>query len=543
MTLKQVRFIFSLAVVLVLLSAVGFTAQNTFAQSSPAALAPAAVATATPTVKPNFKLTILHTNDIHAHHAPVNGDGGAALASSVIKQVRASNPNTLLLSAGDTFMGTLFYVKYHGLDSAELMNIMKYDAMTLGNHEFDEGDGNLALFIEKLKFPVVAANLNIDKSKTLKKIAPYVILQKGGEKIGVIGLANPDTPSMSRPGSDLIFSAELASVTQSRVDELVGMGVNKIIVLSHIGYGADQELGKSVKGVDIIVGGHTHTLLANFDNRAAGPYPTIVQNPEGKTVLVVQAGQYEEYIGKLDVEFDPNGELVSSKGDTVYLSHYITPDPIISSLVGKLFAPINALTKEVIGTSTVYLEGDRKICRLQECNLGNLLTDAMRAQTGVQVALENGGGIRASIKEGNVTLGDVLTVLPFGNLVSTFSLSGENLLAALENGVSQMQEGGGRFLQVSGLRYQVDPAKPAGSRILSVEVLDAQGKYQPLDPKATYTVATNDFMREGGDGFTMLAEKAFNANDYGQPLDQVLSDYIKTNSPINIKVEGRITIK
>jgi 5'-nucleotidase len=201
------------------------------------------------------------------------------------------------------------------------------------------------------------------------------------------------------------------------------------------------------------------------------------------------------------------------------------------------------LTKEVIGTSTVYLEGDRKICRLQECNLGNLLTDAMRAQTGVQVALENGGGIRASIKEGNVTLGDVLTVLPFGNLVSTFSLSGENLLAALENGVSQMQEGGGRFLQVSGLRYQVDPAKPAGSRILSVEVLDAQGKYQPLDPKATYTVATNDFMREGGDGFTMLAEKAFNANDYGQPLDQVLSDYIKTNSPINIKVEGRITIK
>ncbi|MEI7848410.1 MAG: 5'-nucleotidase C-terminal domain-containing protein [Chloroflexota bacterium] len=544
MAVKHNRFIFILATVLVLIAATGFAGQNTIAHSAGLATTTALVPKATSTVQPNFKLTILHTNDVHSHHAPnADGDGGAALASSVIKQVRAANPNTLLLSAGDTFIGTLFYIKHHGLDSAELMNLMKYDAMTLGNHEFDEGDGNLELFIKKLKFPVVAANVNFDKSKTLTKIAPYVILQKNGEKIGVIGLANPETPTMSRPGSDLVFNTDTVLATQTSVDALEKLGVNKIIVLSHIGYNADQELAKAVKGVDVIVGGHTHTLLANFDNRAVGPYPTKVQNSDGKTVLVVQAGEYLGYIGKLDVEFDPKGEVVSSKGDTIYLSHFITPDPIISSLVTKLYAPIDALTKTVIGKSAVYLEGDRKVCRAQECNLGNLITDAMRALTGAQVALENGGGIRASIKEGNVTLGDVLTVLPFGNLVSTFSLSGENLLAALENGASQMQEGAGRFLQVSGLRYQIDPAKPAGGRILSVEVLDAQGKYQPLDPKAIYIVATNDFMREGGDGFTMLAEKGFNANDYGQPLDQVLSDYIKAHSPVDIKVEGRITIK
>ena len=544
MATKQNRFIFILAAVLVLLAATGFAGQNTIAHSAALATTTAVVPAATPTTQPNFKLTILHTNDVHSHHAPnADGDGGAALASSVIKQVRASNPNTLLLSAGDTFIGTLFYIKHHGIDSAELMNLMQYDAMTLGNHEFDEGDGNLELFIKKLNFPVVAANVDFDKSKTLTKIAPYVILQKNGEKIGVIGLANPETPTMSKPGSDLVFNTDTVLATQTSVDALEKLGVNKIIVLSHIGYNADKELAKAVKGVDVIVGGHTHTLLANFDNRAVGPYPTKVQNSEGKTVLVVQAGEYLGYIGKLDVEFDPNGELVSSKGDTIYLSHYITPDPTVSALVAKLYAPIDSLTKNVIGKSAVYLEGDRKVCRAQECNLGNLITDAMRALTGVQVALENGGGIRASINEGNVTLGDVLTVLPFNNLISTFSLSGENLLAALENGASQMQEGAGRFLQVSGLRYQIDPAKPAGSRILSVEVLDAQGKYQPLDPKAIYTVATNDFMRVGGDGFTMLAEKAFNTNDYGQPLDQVLSDYIKAHSPVDIKVEGRITIK
>ena len=509
-------------------------------------------ATAIPTNTPvpasangNFLLTILHTNDVHAHHAPnADGDGGEALAASVINQVRAAKPNTLLLSAGDTFIGTLFYVMHHGLDSAELMNAMKYDAMTLGNHEFDEGDGNLALFIEKLNFPVLAANVNFDGSTALRnKTVPYVILHRGEEQIGVIGLVNPETPSMSRPGSDLVFKDNLAQIVQASVDELTKNGVNKIIVLSHIGFAADQELAGKVTGVDVMVGGHTHTLLANFDTRTEGTYPSKVANPDGKTVLVVQAGEYLGYVGNLDVEFDPKGEIVSWKGEPVYLSHFITPDPIISTLVAKLFAPVEALTKEVIGKSSVYLEGDRKVCRVQECNLGNLITDAMRFETGAQVGLENGGGIRASIKPGEVTLGDVLTVLPFGNLVSTLSLSGEDLLAVLENGASKMEEGAGRFLQVSGLRYQIDPSKPAGKRIVSVEVQDAKGNYQALNPKTIYSVATNDFMREGGDGFSVMRKNGLNVYDFGRPLDQVLADYIKAHQPVDIKVEGRIVIK
>ncbi|MCE1255643.1 MAG: 5'-nucleotidase C-terminal domain-containing protein [Anaerolineae bacterium] len=512
------------------------------------AIAPAATATVAPTAPAkNYKLTILHTNDIHAHHEPdLNGDGGAALAASVIRQVRAANPNTLLLNAGDNFIGTLFYVLHHGSDSAQLMNAMQYDAMTLGNHEFDEGDGNLALFIQKLKFPVVVANVNFDQSGALKgKTKPYVILQKGGEKIGIIGLANPNTPTLSHPGSDLVFDANLTQDVKNNVDELTAAGVNKIILITHIGYAADLDLAKTINGVDVIVGGHTHTLLANIDKRASDVYPAVVKNPDGKNVLVVQAGEYLLYIGKLDIEFDGAGDLVQWTGDTVYLSHYITPDASVTALVKQLKGPIAQLTQKEVGESGVFLEGERTVCRVQECSMGNLITDAMRAETGAQVALENGGGIRASIKAGKVTLGDVLTVLPFGNLVSTVKLKGSDLQAVLENGVSRVDssEGTGRFLQVSGLRFEYDPSQAAGSRITRVEVSDADGKFQPLDAQATYSLAVNDFMLGGGDDYKVLQEKGLDAYAFGRPLDQVVADYIKTNSPVKTQVEGRITTK
>ena len=548
------------SILLIVILASGCAGQTAAPTSTPTLVStavPLATATSmvTPTQKPtptvsavdvegNYSLTLLHTNDVHAHQAPnADGDGGAALEASVIQQVRVANPNTLLLSAGDTFTGTLFYVMHHGLDSAALMNAMQYDAMTLGNHEFDDGDGNLALFIDALNFPVVAANVDFEQSSALKgKTQPYVILDQAGEKVGIIGLANPETAIISRPGSDLVFESDLVSIVQATVDELTADGVNKIIVLSHIGYPLDLELAQAVNGVDIIVDGHTHTLLADYDIRAVEAYPAEVFNAEGKTVLVVQAGENLETIGQLDVKFDPDGELLQWDGDSIYLSHFIQPDPATSAMVATLYAPIDVLTKEVISKSIVYLEGDRTVCRFEECNLGNLITDAMRAETGAQVALENGGGIRASIEKGDVTLGDVLTVLPFGNLVSTLSLSGKDLLATLENGASQMETGAGRFLQVSGLRYTVDPSRAVGSRISKVEVLDAEGTYQPLNPTEIYTVATNDFMRSGGDGYTIMAEKGIDAYDFGRPLDQVLADYMKANEPVKIGIEDRITV-
>ncbi|MFN8449328.1 MAG: 5'-nucleotidase C-terminal domain-containing protein [Anaerolineae bacterium] len=191
---------------------------------------------------------------------------------------------------------------------------------------------------------------------------------------------------------------------------------------------------------------------------------------------------------------------------------------------------------------------------MQECNLGNLITDAMRAETGAQIAITNGGGIRSNVPVGEatpadtalaapmqVTLGDVLTVFPFGNLVSTFQLDGADVIAALENGVSQVEAGAGRFPQVSGIRYSWDGSKDPGSRIISVEVLGQDGSYSPIDPAATYTIASNDFMRRGGDGYTVFNDNAIDPYDFGKPLDQVLADYIANNSPIAPAVEGRIT--
>lgn len=494
-------------------------------------------------------LTIMHTNDVHAHHEPnSNGDGGAARQATVVSQIRAEGGNTLLLDGGDRFTGTLFHVQYLGMDSAQIMNAIGYDAMTLGNHEFDNGDVVLAAFIDALEFPVVTANVDFSQSADLAgKVQPYVMLDVAGEQVGIIGLVVPETEILSSPGPDLVFRYDLDTVAQSMVDELTAMGVNKIILLTHIGYAADVEVAQAVSGVDVVVGGHTNTFLSNVYAGAIGEYPTVLESASGEPVLVVQASTATLYLGRLDVEFDENGVLSNWGGDAILLSRYISPDPAISDLVAGLAEPLEALRTQPVGESAVFLVGDRRFCRVEECNLGNLITDAMRAETGAAIAITNGGGIRADIDEGTVTVGEVLEVLPFGNLVSTFDMAGADIVAALENGVSQIQlspeglimrEGAaGRFPQVSGISFTFDPTKDAGSRI--VEVLLDNG--EALDPEATYSVVSNDFMRRGGDAYEILATDAIAPYDFGKPLDQVLMDYIEANQPIAPEVEGRIT--
>jgi 5'-nucleotidase len=350
------------------------------------------------------------------------------------------------------------------------------------------------------------------------------------------------------------FDEDYVAAVQAQVEALTEQGVNKIILLSHLGLVADEALAPQLTGVDVIIGGHSHTLLGNAYTAAEGPYPIEAAGASGEPILIVQAGGGNTlYLGRLDVEFDAAGLVTAGTGDTIFMSRYITPDPEVEALLTELAGPIEELKATPVGESAVFLVGDRAVCRATECNLGNLITDAMREETGAQLAITNGGGIRSNIPVGvetpedvaldapqTVTLGDVLTVLPFGNLVSTFSLSGADVVAALENGVSRIEDGAGRFPQVSGLRYTFDPAAEAGSRIVSVEVLGEDGAYAPIDEAATYTVASNDFMRRGGDGYTVFAENAIDAYDFGRPLDQVLADYIAANSPINPQLEGRV---
>jgi 5'-nucleotidase / UDP-sugar diphosphatase len=502
-----------------------------------------------------FALTLLHTNDTHAAHQPNNnGDGGVARQMAVVNQIRAEGGNVLLLDSGDRFTGTLFHRVFLGQDNVEIMNLLGYDAMTLGNHEFDNGSEVLLAFLQGVDFPVVSANIDFGGNRALgNEVLPYVVLEVGGEQVGVVGLTTPDTVDTSSPDASITFETDLAEKVEGAVAALTEEGVNKVVLLTHLGILVDEPLLTSLNGVDVVLGGHSHSLLSNTYSAASGAYPIESETEAGEPIVYAQAGSNNLYLGHLDVEFDAAGLITDAGGDTILLSRYITPDPQMEALVAELAIPIEALRSTPIegAVASVELVGDRAVCRVEECDLGNLITDSMLVETGAQIAIMNGGGIRANIDEGEITVGDVLTVLPFGNLVSTFELSGADVIAALENGVSRiMVDGGvvvrdgasGRFPQVGGMRFSFDPTQPEGSRIVGAEVLNADGSFSAIDPAATYSVASNDFLRRGGDGYNVFADNAINAYDFGRPLDEVFSDYLATLGDVGSMIDGRITL-
>jgi len=515
-----------------------------------------------------YDLTIIHTNDTHTYHEPAaDGNGGAAIMKTVIDQIRSEVANSLLLDVGDRFTGTLFHAQYLGQDNAQLMTLLGYDAMTLGNHEFDNGEQVLAEFIDALPFPVVAANVEVTAGSPLDgKIQPYIVKDVGGQQIGIIGITTPETRFLARATDTITFNEDVVGIVQGIVDELTAQGVNKIILDAHLGYNVELDLAPLLTGVDVILGGDSETLLSNiyaiaggtYTAVAEGPYPTVVDSASGEPVLVVQAFRHNRFLGRLDVTFDANGVATDWGGDAILMSHYIPANPEVAALIDELRQPLDVLLQQVIGQTNAFLVGDRNVCRYAECNLGNLIADAIRASDDtIQIVIMNGGGIRSNIPASaaevpadlefaepqDVTLGDVLTAFPFRNRIATFDLTGADVIAALENGVSRIDgdSGTGRFPQVSGVRFSFDVSKEIGSRIQSVEVLNAAGEYEAIDPSATYRVASNDFMRQGGDEYTVFRDNGANAFDSGPELEVVLAEYITANSPINPLVEGRIT--
>lgn len=509
-----------------------------------------------------FSLTILHTNDTHgridqflevgsrctpADAAENRCVGGVARRATVIDQVRAEGGNLLLLDGGDPFQGTLFYTQYKGEEAYTFMNLLGYDAMAVGNHEFDDGPATLARFIEKADFPVLSANIDATDDPDLSgHIRPYTVLEVGGKQIGIVGFTTEETAILSSPGANVKF-LNIERTVQAAVDELTAQGITIILAVSHAGYERDQQVGEAVRGIDVILGGHSQILLSNTDPTALGPYPTVVKSPDGSTVLVVTDYQWGINLGRLDVVFDPQGRVESWSGAPIRLDASVPMDPEVQALVEEFRAPLDELQQTVVGNTTDLLDGDRARCRFGECTMGNLVSDAIlwaTASEGVQMVIINGGSFRSSIPAGDVTLGNILEVLPFSNTISTFELKGEDLITALENGVgrahSAANEGTGRFPQVAGLRYAWSPDRLPGERLLSVEVQNPDGSFAPLDPQATYKIATNDFLRKGGDGYSVFAEKAENAYDAGANLEDVVAEYVKTFSPIQPALDGRI---
>ena len=507
-------------------------------------------------------VTILHTNDVHSRIEPITkydntcspeddaaGEcfgGSARLATAIAAEREAAEGEVLLLDGGDQFQGTLFYTHYKGAAAAEIMNVLEYDLMAVGNHEFDDGPEVLAAFADKLDFPLILANVTYGDGSVLEgKLPPTAVIEKGDYKYGFIGLAPVDTAELSSTGDKVTLTDPVEAVAAA-VDQLTADGVNRIIVLSHSGFDVDQVVAAEVPEVDLIVGGHSHTLLSNVDDNAAGPYPTMVEDSAGNETPIVQAGAYGKYLGKLVVEFDEDGHVLSATGDPILLDASFAADPDVAERVAELAKPLEEVRQTVIGEAAEAIDGSRETCRAAECTMGNLVADAMLDRVkdlGISIAIQNGGGLRASIEAGEVTMGDVLTVLPFQNTLATFTLTGEAVQKALENGASQIEEGAGRFAQVSGLRYTIEMSvAPGEGRVKNVEV-EENGAWAPIDPAAEYGVVSNDFMRRGGDGYAVFAEEATDAYDSGPNLELVVSDFIAANSPYVPALHDRITVE
>ncbi len=509
----------------------------------------------------DYILDILHINDFHSRIEPISKYdstcsaeddaegkcfGGVARLKTFITERRdelnADGANVLTLSAGDEFQGSLFFTTYRGGAEAEFMNAIGFDAAAVGNHEFDIGTKPLAEFIDKVGFPVLAGNVDASADPDLAgKIGGHIVVERGGEKIGIIGALTTETAAISSPGPNVKFSDSVEYVTNA-VSELEGQGVNKIIALTHVGLEEDKQIA-AIPGVDIVVGGHSHTLLSNTSDRAAGPYPLMVEKADGTKTPVVQAGAYGKYVGEISVSFDDDGKVQGASGVPNLIDASVTPDPQIVARVAELAGPIEELKAKPVGMSTAPIEGSREICRAEECSMGNLVADAMLDRVkgqGVTIAVQNGGGLRASIDEGEVTMGEVLTVLPFQNTLATFGLKGSDVVASLESGVSGLEEGKGQFPQVAGLRYAFDASvAPGEGRIKQVQVMEGDS-WTDIDPDKEYLLVTNNFMRGGGDNYSLFRDNGTNAYDYGPGLEEVVAEYLAANNPYTPYTDGRI---
>ena len=492
-------------------------------------------------------VTVLHTDDLHGHLEPVkvgeNMYGGYTRQATLLKGFTSSDTNPLVLSGGDTFQGTLYYNVYQGLADVLFMNHMGYQAMAAGNHEFDNGPEALARFTKKANFPVLATNLDVSADPFLKdQIKPYAVLNVGGQKVGVIGAVTPDLPLISSPGPN-VKMLELMTSIKASADALRAQGIDKVFLVSHLGFTLEKQVAAQVPGIDVIVGGHSHTLLGEFANKdfpkPEGAYPTVVSNPDGNRTLIVAAWEWGKVLGRLKVNFNDAGAVDSWEGNPIPVTADIAEEPTAKKMIETLSIPIASLRRQVVGNTSTGLDGSREVVRKRESTMGNVLADASleaAQNAGAVMALQNGGGVRAGIDKGPITFEEAITVQPFGNTLTVVDLTGAQIRAALEHGVATWSEGKGQFLHVSkGLKYTFDLSKPAGSRVTEVTF-----NGQPLSDSQTYKVAMNNFTAGGGDGFTMF--KDAKKLETGTLDVDVLVNYLKARGTVDAQPEGRIVI-
>lgn len=486
-------------------------------------------------------ITFLHTNDLHAHVMPtmIRGKsyGGYARLATLIQRERAKKGNLLLLNAGDTFQGTLFFNTYEGLADGAILSSIGPDAGTVGNHEFDKGPDALATFASAISWPLVSANVDFSREPKLRdKIAKSTVVTVGGEKIGIVGATTPETPNISSPGPTIDFK-EVVPTVQASIDELTRSGINKIVLVTHIGYREDQEMVARLHDVDLVVGGHSHTPLGTPDlpgwTKSGGPYPTLVKDVAGKTVPIVQAYEWGKVLGKIVIEFDGKGNVKRVKEATpIVVDETIPEDPRIASMAKAFEKPILAIQNAPIGQSSGPIPREPVN---EESLMADLIADAMEARLrplGAVVSFINQGGVRSSFEAGKITYGNAATVMPFNNTFTLLDLTGVELKAALEQGVGT----GGQLTPSAGFSYKIDRSAPAGSRVSDV-TLDGT----PIDPAKIYKVGLLGFTASGGDSHFVLRDAKGTRTDTGLLDIDAFVDYIKAHVPLSLAPDGRVS--
>lgn len=516
--------------------------------------------TSAPTaLEETVEAVIIHTNDVHGRILEDERSGviGDAKAAAVIEAERAEVDNTIVVDAGDAFQGLPISNSTKGEDRANIMNQVGYDAMAVGNHEFDFGMEQAIKYKETLNFPLLSANTYVDgvrvfEASTIVDKTPTVV----GDEFVVIGVTTPETATKTHPKNveGVTFADPITEVNKV-IDEVEARALadnrvyNNYIILAHLGVDTTtpvewrgstlaQALSENSKLAGkrvIVIDGHSHTVEATT---------------YGNNVTYNQTGSYLNNIGKVTLK---SNQLLAEAGlISAADAKTVTPNAKIEALVAEIKAKYEAENAQVvIENNPVELNGDRSNVRVRETNLGNAVTDALYAygQTGfsnkTSLAVTNGGGLRATIaKDQPVTKGDIIAVLPFGNIISQITVTGQqiadmfakSLSATLqadketgapvldENGLPLLEASGG-FLHISGAQVFYDTTLPADQRVLLIGILNPEtGQYEELDLAKTYYLATNDFLAAGGDGYTMLG----GAREEGPSMDSVFAEYLKT---------------
>lgn len=500
------------------------------------------------TIPTGLELEIVHTNDTHSYVAgldrygnPCRDDqsckGGSARIAAAIKQAKNQKDNVLALDAGDMFQGTLFYSVYKAELQTKLNTLIPYDAITLGNHEFDDGCQALARYLERQPVPVVATNLKPSVGCALygARYEPWQIFNIRQTQVAVLGLVNDDVINLSGACKHTLFKPAKESLVDA-IETLKKQGISHVIVISHLGLPTDIELAKSVSGVDVIVGGHTHSYLG--ENSPDGPYPTMIKSPNGDPVLIVTAKNATQYLGELQMTFDKDGVLKSWSGVARELDVQAPRDKAVTEVVADFTQGLESFENDRIGSHALSMLDGMQACRQSSCFSGMLLAESMLdfgRRYGAQIAILNAGSVRAALPAGTLTRGQLLTAFPFNNSAQIRDFTGEQLWAALENGVRADNAVSPRLLQVAGLRYQFKVDNAPGSRITKAEVLMPDGHWERLDLKQTYRVVLTDFLVKGGDHYEMLSEGRYVTSPDAFVLD-ILEQFLKTHSPIKAEI-------